>query len=226
MTHRRTWIAGAALLASLAAWTLAPVGAQSAPAQSKQADLDSHLAAWNAHQAMAGTSPYKGGSWSYLGATNVSGRVTDVRRGRPLARRRRLYAGSCCGGVWKSTNSADLAGSSSIRRHPRARARSPSRRRIPTSSGLAPASRTSFAARTPASASTSPPTTRRRGRTWASPTPARSPHRRASDESRHRLCGVGRTRVDGERDARRVQRRPTAAGTGRGSHHQPEDGRE
>jgi photosystem II stability/assembly factor-like uncharacterized protein len=96
MTHRRSWFVGAALLASLTAWALAPLGAQSS-----KGDFDSHLAAWDAHQALASTSPYKSASWSYLGPTNVSGRVTDVAVA-DHGTSRRLYAGSCCGGVWKS----------------------------------------------------------------------------------------------------------------------------
>jgi photosystem II stability/assembly factor-like uncharacterized protein len=40
-------------------------------------------------------------NWSYIGPTNISGRIADVAvadRGSS----RRLYAGSCCGGVWAS----------------------------------------------------------------------------------------------------------------------------
>jgi len=96
MTHRRTWFGGAAVLAALAAWTLAPIGAQSS-----KGDFDLHLAAWDAHQTLAKTSPYMNVSWSYLGPTNVSGRVTDVAVA-DHGTARRLYAGSCCGGVWKS----------------------------------------------------------------------------------------------------------------------------
>jgi len=89
-------VVGAALLASLTAWTLASIGAQSS-----KGDLASHLAAWDAHQALAAASPYKGVSWSYLGPTNISGRMTDVAVA-DHGPARRLYAGSCAGGVWKS----------------------------------------------------------------------------------------------------------------------------
>ncbi|MEZ5316354.1 MAG: hypothetical protein R2752_03030 [Vicinamibacterales bacterium] len=64
-------------------------------------DHAAHLAAWDAHEAMAQASPYRSMSWSYLGPTNISGRVADVAvadRGSS----RRLYAGSCCGGLWVS----------------------------------------------------------------------------------------------------------------------------
>ena len=96
MTHRRIWFVGAALMASLTAWTPAPIGAQSS-----KGDFASHLAAWDAHQALAAASPYKGVSWSYLGPTNISGRMTDVAVA-DHGPKRRLYAGSCAGGVWKS----------------------------------------------------------------------------------------------------------------------------
>ena len=60
-----------------------------------------HLKAWDAHEAMAQSSPYRTMNWSYVGPTNISGRIADVAvadRGSS----RRLYAGSCCGGVWAS----------------------------------------------------------------------------------------------------------------------------
>ncbi len=50
---------------------------------------------------MAQSSPYRAMNWSFVGPTNISGRIADVAvadRGSS----RRLYAGSCCGGVWAS----------------------------------------------------------------------------------------------------------------------------
>ena len=96
MTHTRTWFVGAVLLGSIAAWTMAPIGAQSS-----KGDLNSHLAAWDAHQRLAAASPYKAASWSFIGPTNISGRMPDVAVA-DHGTSRRLYAGSCCGGVWKS----------------------------------------------------------------------------------------------------------------------------
>ena len=96
MTHRNIWLVGGALLASVAAWTLVPVDAQSS-----KGDLSAHLAAWDTHRQLAAASPYKSASWSYLGPTNISGRMTDVAVA-DHGTSRRLYAGSCCGGVWKS----------------------------------------------------------------------------------------------------------------------------
>src|SRR6516225_4083602 len=62
---------------------------------------DAHLKAYDAHTAMAASSPYKNLNWSFLGPTNVSGRVADVAVA-DHGTSRRLYAGTCCGGVWKS----------------------------------------------------------------------------------------------------------------------------
>ncbi len=60
-----------------------------------------HLKAWDAHETMTQSSPYQSMNWSYIGMTNISGRFSDVavaERGSS----RRIYAGSCCGGVWAS----------------------------------------------------------------------------------------------------------------------------
>ncbi len=70
-------------------------------AQTAGSDHESHLKAYNTHKAMTSSSPYKNLAWSYLGPTNVSGRVADVAAADHGASRR-LYAGTCCGGVWKS----------------------------------------------------------------------------------------------------------------------------
>ena len=77
--------------------TLSGLGAQ-APAGS---DHTAHLKAWDAHRTLAAASPYKGMNWSYIGPTNISGRTTDVAVA-DHGTSRRLYAGSCCGGVWAS----------------------------------------------------------------------------------------------------------------------------
>ena len=64
-------------------------------------DHAAHLKAWDTHEAMAQSSPYRAMNWSYIGPTSISGRIADVavaERGSS----RRLYAGSCCGGVWAS----------------------------------------------------------------------------------------------------------------------------
>ena len=76
---------------------LSPIGAQAPPA----GDHTAHLKAWDAHKAMAQSSPYTAMNWSYIGPTNISGRTTDVAVA-DHGTSRRLYAGSCCGGVWAS----------------------------------------------------------------------------------------------------------------------------
>ena len=83
-------LTGALLLA------LSPLGAQVAGS-----DHESHLKAYDRHKAMASSSPYKNLSWSFVGPTNISGRIADVAVADRGASRR-LYAGSCCGGVWTS----------------------------------------------------------------------------------------------------------------------------
>ncbi len=73
------------------------VGAQAPPDGNHAA----HLKAWDTHEAMTASSPYRPMNWSYIGMTNISGRFSDVavaERGSS----RRIYAGSCCGGVWAS----------------------------------------------------------------------------------------------------------------------------
>ena len=96
---RRT--AGSVTLVALFAAALLvgfpPIGAQAPP----DGDHTAHLKAWDAHKAMVQSSPYRTMNWSFVGPTNISGRIADVAvadRGSS----RRLYAGSCCGGVWVS----------------------------------------------------------------------------------------------------------------------------
>lgn len=73
------------------------VDAQTPPA----GDHTAHLKAWDAHKALAQTSPYKAATWSYVGPTNISGRMTDVLA-VDHGSARRIYAASCCGGLWAS----------------------------------------------------------------------------------------------------------------------------
>ena len=73
-----------------------PVGAQK-----EGSDHASHLAAYDAHASMTSASPHRNLAWSFLGPTNISGRITDVAVA-DHGTSRRLYAGSCCGGVWAS----------------------------------------------------------------------------------------------------------------------------
>jgi hypothetical protein len=50
---------------------------------------------------MTQSSPYRAMTWSSLGPTNIRARMTDVAVA-DHGGSRRLYAGSCCGGVWAS----------------------------------------------------------------------------------------------------------------------------
>ena len=81
------------------------VAAGAAPAlqtpSSSADDHTAHLKAWDAHKAMAQSSPYRTMNWSFVGPTNISGRIADVAVADRGASRR-FYAGSCCGGVWVS----------------------------------------------------------------------------------------------------------------------------
>jgi photosystem II stability/assembly factor-like uncharacterized protein len=94
---RRTSLTFAALFAAALVLTFSPIGAQ-APSGS---DHTAHLKAWDMHRTMAAASPYRAMNWSYIGPTNISGRMTDVAIA-DHGTSRRLYAGSCCGGVWAS----------------------------------------------------------------------------------------------------------------------------
>src|SRR5580765_5925706 len=70
-------------------------------AQPPKAGADFRVKAYESHLAMTQQSPYKDQSWSFLGPTNVSGRIADVAVA-DYPTFRRLYAGSCCGGLWQS----------------------------------------------------------------------------------------------------------------------------
>jgi photosystem II stability/assembly factor-like uncharacterized protein len=98
MKPRTSLLAVFALGISIITWSLAFIGAESS-----KGDFDAHLKAWNDHRAMAQSSPYKGLSWSYLGPTNVAGRVADMAVAEKNGQRR-IYVATCCGGVWKTDN--------------------------------------------------------------------------------------------------------------------------
>jgi photosystem II stability/assembly factor-like uncharacterized protein len=97
MNRRTTLSLTFAALCAVLLFTFSGLGAQ-APAASDHA---AHLKAWDAHKTLAAASPYKVMNWSYIGPTNISGRTTDVAVA-DHGTSRRLYAGSCCGGVWAS----------------------------------------------------------------------------------------------------------------------------
>ena len=86
-----------AIAAAVLTWTMLPTGAQ----VTAGTDHAAHLKAWDAHRAMTSSSPYRSLNWSYIGPTNISGRMADVAAA-DHGTSRRLYAGSCCGGLWSS----------------------------------------------------------------------------------------------------------------------------
>jgi photosystem II stability/assembly factor-like uncharacterized protein len=108
MNRRTTLSLTFAALCAVLLFTFSGLGAQ-APAASDHA---AHLKAWDAHKTLAAASPYKVMNWSYIGPTNISGRTTDVAVA-DHGTSRRLYAGSCCGGVWASDDLFDQEASTS-----------------------------------------------------------------------------------------------------------------
>jgi photosystem II stability/assembly factor-like uncharacterized protein len=94
LNRKRTWCAIAALSALFGTMTFAR-------AQMAARDNEFRFKAFDTHRAMTQASPYKDLSWSFLGPTNISGRMADVAVAE-YPTFRRLYAGSCCGGLWLS----------------------------------------------------------------------------------------------------------------------------
>jgi photosystem II stability/assembly factor-like uncharacterized protein len=70
-------------------------------AQAPKGDAEFHRKAYDIHKAMTQSSPSRDQSWAFLGPANVAGRVADVAVADYPASRR-LYAGTCCGGLWLS----------------------------------------------------------------------------------------------------------------------------
>ena len=87
----------AAATIGLVIWGIHATRAQ-APAPG---DATFRLKAYETHTAMVASSPFRDLSWSFLGPTNVSGRMADVAVA-DHGSQRRLYAGSVSGGLWKS----------------------------------------------------------------------------------------------------------------------------
>ena len=99
MRRRTSLSVTLATLFAAALWLGFPsIGAQAPPS----GDHAAHLKAWDAHKAMTQSSPYRAMNWSYLGPTNISGRIADVavadrgssrRLSRPGAARRGVGSG-------------------------------------------------------------------------------------------------------------------------------------
>ncbi len=97
MLKRLTTGLGVLVLAGMAG----AIGLIAAAPQAPATGADFHLSAYATHETMAASSPDKDLAWSFLGPTNISGRVADVAVA-DYPTFRRLYAGSCCGGLWLS----------------------------------------------------------------------------------------------------------------------------
>jgi photosystem II stability/assembly factor-like uncharacterized protein len=99
MTSRSSLRAAFLAVTAAVAFGFPAIGAQ----QASDSDHTAHLKAWDAHEALTQKSPYRSMNWQYIGPTNISGRFSDVAvavRGTS----HRIYAGSCCGGVWASND--------------------------------------------------------------------------------------------------------------------------
>ena len=73
-TRSSLQLAFLALCATALLLDLPPTVAQSPAA----GDHTAHLKACETHKSMAQSSPYRTMNWSYLGPTNISGRIADV----------------------------------------------------------------------------------------------------------------------------------------------------
>jgi hypothetical protein len=67
---------------------------------------ESQIKAFNAHKAMAATSPYKALPWQWIGPTNNTGRMTSIAVADDNGKRT-IYVGAASGGVWKSEDRGD-----------------------------------------------------------------------------------------------------------------------
>ena len=97
---RKNLAAVAAVAVGMGLWFAPSIGGQSS-----KADAESHLKAYAAHVKLAQASPYKTLLWSWIGPTNVGGRMTDIAVA-DKGSARRIYAASCCGGAGRSQVSA------------------------------------------------------------------------------------------------------------------------
>jgi photosystem II stability/assembly factor-like uncharacterized protein len=84
-----------------------PSAAQSPPRSAtpeQRMSATQRLAAFDAHEALVESSPFRGLPWQHLGPTNISGRVTDVAVAEPRGETYTMYVGAAGGGVWKTVN--------------------------------------------------------------------------------------------------------------------------
>ena len=82
------------------------LGALAIPGQAQQAtDPAVRLQSYEAHVAMAESSPFRNHPWQFIGPTNVSGRMTDVAVVTPKGESYTMYVAGAVGGV-RSTGPA------------------------------------------------------------------------------------------------------------------------
>lgn len=98
-SHRLPGISPLLLLLTLA---LAPV--PSHPAAAQVTEPDARLEMYQAHTAMAESSPFRNLPWQFVGPINISGRMTDVDVVRPKGESYTIYVAGASGGVWRSRN--------------------------------------------------------------------------------------------------------------------------
>lgn len=67
-------------------------------------DPELRLKWYNEHVKMKESSLFKNLSWSFIGPTNTSGRVTDVAVVTPRGKNYTVYAATATGGLWKTVN--------------------------------------------------------------------------------------------------------------------------
>ncbi len=65
---------------------------------------EDRLKAYDLHKEMKEKSSFKDFKWSFIGPTNISGRVTDVEVVAPKGKNYTIYAAAASGGVWRTDN--------------------------------------------------------------------------------------------------------------------------
>lgn len=83
-----------------------PRGAAAAPARVTSTDPALRLQAFERHEALKGSSPFKDLKWQFLGPKNVSGRTVDIAVVAPRGKHYTIYVAAATGGVWKTENEA------------------------------------------------------------------------------------------------------------------------
>ena len=80
------------------------VGTGQAQDRVQSTDPAVRLQSYEAHVAMAESSPFKNHPWQFIGPTNVSGRMTDIAVVTPKGESYTIYVAGASGGVWRTRN--------------------------------------------------------------------------------------------------------------------------